>query len=312
MTRAIIRRWLWILIVALTATLQACGPPPCKEIADRTYKRLVILGDPHLPGRHLAAKEQVRMTINTWPDVDLVVAVGDICDEYGTDAEYGSARAFFAKLHKPLAVVTGNHDYIYETPPWPGGGYNLASRAVQEQKLLTFRRTFHLPALYSSRMLDRYFLILLSTDHEQHTAGISEEQLTWLRSQLKANRQSPTIIVFHGPLLGTQYPFKRYINRPHSVAQPIEALHDLLVAHPQVFLWISGHTHTPATEPSFAAPINLYADQVTNIHNADMKRETIWTNSLYLYPDKVVVKTFNHRDGVWMPELERTITTPSR
>ena len=84
----------------------------------------------------------------------------------------------------------------------------------------------------------------------------------------------------------------------------------LITANPQVFLWVSGHTHTPPTEESYASPINIYAGQVTNIHNTDMKRETIWTNSLFLYPDKVVVRTFNHQEKAWHPELERTILPP--
>jgi len=75
----------------------------------------------------------------------------------------------------------------------------------------------------------------------------------------------------------------------------------------QIFLWVSGHTHTPATNESFASGINLYEKQVTNIHNGDMNRGTIWTNSLYLYPDKVVIKTFNHKKGVWMENTERII-----
>lgn len=80
----------------------------------------------------------------------------------------------------------------------------------------------------------------------------------------------------------------------------------------QVFLWVSGHTHTPPREESFAAPINIYANRVTNIHNTDMNRETIWTNSLFLYPDKVVVKTYQHKTGIWLPEFERTLSTSQR
>ena len=55
------------------------------------------------------------------------------------------------------------------------------------------------------------------------------------------------------------------------------------------------------------AAINLYDGQVRNIHNPDLDREVIWTNSLYLYPDKVVIKTFRHSDHTWLDQLERTI-----
>ena len=41
---------------------------------------------------------------------------------------------------------------------------------------------------------------------------------------------------------------------------------------------------------------------------ADMQdRNVVWTNSLFLYPDRVVVKTFDHAAGAWMPKLEREI-----
>ena len=41
-----------------------------------------------------------------------------------------------------------------------------------------------------------------------------------------------------------------------------------------------------------------------------MNRERIWTNSLFFYPDRVVVKTFDHKAGAWMEKLERTILPP--
>lgn len=300
-----------LALLLLVAAALVAFTGRCPEQAARDSVHLVVLGDPHLPGKHLAHKEQVRHTINSWRDVDLVVAVGDICDEYGTPDEYRQARSYFARLNKPLALITGNHDYIYETPSWPGGGgYKLATRAVQEEKLALFRHTFRLSTLSHSRLVGGYLLIFLSADHERYPAGVSEAQMTWLRAELAGNSGMPTIIFFHGPLQGTQHPFRHYINRPTAMAQPVEALHQLIITHPQIFLWISGHTHTPATEESYAAPINLYAGQVTNIHNADMKRDTIWTNSLFLHADRVVVRTYNHRQGAWMPELERTVIPP--
>lgn len=305
--RRTVRRSIFLVAIALVVTLSACGKPSL-ESAAKPYHHLVVLGDPHLPGQHLAQKEGVRDTINSWQDVDLVIAVGDICAEYGTDAEYAAARAFFAKLDKPLAAVAGNHDYIYATPSSPGGGYMPGSAASQEAKLKLFRETFGLAEHYYSRVVGGYLLIFLSTDHESFATGMSEPQLAWLRAELNRHPSTPTIIVFHGPLLGTQHNFKRYINRPHSIAQPAETIHAIITGNPQVFLWIAGHTHTPPTEESYASPINIYADQVTSIHNTDMKREIIWTNSLFLYPDKVVVRTFNHQERAWHPELERTVT----
>jgi 3',5'-cyclic-AMP phosphodiesterase len=293
----------------LLLALQGCGTS-FQETPGQDYHHLVVLGDPHLPGQHLVEKERAIEKINTWEDVALVVAVGDICAEYGTEAEYAAARAFFDKLHKPLFPVAGNHDYIHETPSGSGGGYKLGSQASQQAKLKLFRETFGLSTLFYSKQVGGYLLLFLSTDHDSFITGMSATQLDWLHTQLARHRSTPTIIFFHGPLNGTQYKFRHYINRPNAIAQPAETIHTLITANPQIFLWVSGHTHTPPSEESYASPINVYAGQVTNIHNTDMKRETIWTNSLFLYPDKVVVRTFNHREGAWQPELERTIPLP--
>ena len=60
------------------------------------------------------------------------------------------------------------------------------------------------------------------------------------------------------------------------------------------------------------------------IHNADMngssifsddamkstRHDTIWTNSLFLYPDRVNVRTYDHKQAIWLKDLERTIKTP--
>lgn len=293
----------FVQAVAMLVLLTACGASP-------GYHHLVVLGDPHLPGRHLEVKEEALATINSWPDVELVVAVGDICVDFGTDAEYVAVKDFFAKLHKPLVAITGNHDYLYATPPGPEGGLIPGSREDQEAKLRKFAETFDLERLYSSRRMGKYLLIFLSADNPQFQIGISAEQLDWLRRELAENRKTPTIIFFHGPLKGTLRDYRHWINKPAAIAQPQEELHELLADNRQVFLWVSGHTHTPPYEESYASPINLYDGRVTNIHNTDMNKGQIWTNSLYLHPDKIMVKTYSHQDKVWAPQLDRVILPP--
>ena len=296
-----------LLSLVLVAALAACGKLTPSEVGGTDVHHLVVLGDPHLPGPNLAAKEKVIETINGWEDVEAVVAMGDLCEYYGTEVEYGQVRSFFSKLGKPLLPIAGNHDSFFETPVGSGGGYMPGSPASQQAKLQLFRETFNLQQHYYSKQMGRYLLLFLATDHLEMSTGISEMQMDWLRSQLADHRRMPTLVFFHAPLMGTQANFKHYINKPHTVAQPEQEINALITANPQVFLWVSGHTHTPATEPSYAAPINRYANQVTNIHNADMKRETLWTNSLFLYPDRVEIRTFNHQEQRWLPELDRTV-----
>lgn len=278
---------------------------------EKDYHHIVLLGDPHIPGKNISAKEDVIKTINSWADVDMVVVLGDICEELGTADEYANAKQFFGELKKPAYFIVGNHDYLYEDYKSVKGKKVKGSSVYRKSKLKLFKETFGLQDIYYSKRIGRYLLIFLSTDDlsSNYLSQMSSHQIDWLDSELTNNRNSPTIIFFHAPLKGTLHNYNDKVNTDDFIAQPYEKLHEIILRNPQVFLWVSGHTHTPATNESFNSEVNVYEKQVTNIHNADMNRETIWTNSLYLYPDRVVVKTYNHKKNIWMKDMERK-TTP--
>ena len=61
-----------------------------------------------------------------------------------------------------------------------------------------------------------------------------------------------------------------------------------------------------------AHPSIVYEGRVTVIHNSDLERKRPWTNVLYLYPERVVVRTYDHWQKSWRPDLERTIRPPAR
>jgi len=313
-SKQLTRRKILFLIAAWAALASPLGEwgAPIARAADVPPYHLVVLGDPHLPGKFLPAKYRVLQTINSWADVDAVAVLGDICEDAGTAVEYAAAKQFFATLAKPAFFIAGNHDYIYEDAKNAQGSRVRGSPESRSAKLARFRETFGVAEIYSSRRLDSYLLIFLSTDHlfSNHLAEMSDRQLGWLRAELAKNPHVPTAIFFHAPLKGTLFDFNERANTDSFVAQPQAELRELLLKNPQVFLWVAGHMHVPATNESFRSDINLYERQVAAIHATDMNRERIWTNSLFFYPDRVVVKTFDHKAGAWMEKLERTILPP--
>lgn len=270
---------------------------------------IVILGDPHLPGKHPQMKEHVLEHINQWENVDMVVAMGDLCSKTGTQEEYAYVKAYFSQLTKPLLVITGNHDFIYADALDSNEKLQHAPREIQEAKLKRFQNTFNLSKLYYSVVKEPYLLLFLSADNPDHLAEISSEQSTWIEHELKIHSKMPTIVFFHAPLENTLETYNRWVNTPNFVAQPKKKIHELLQANPQLFLWVSGHTHTSAKEPSFASKINQY-EHVTNIHNSDMNKEVIWTNSLFLEENHVTIKTYDHSQREWLDALERHIAVP--
>lgn len=318
------------LAILVFASLGAWAQVPCPQGAgqakERDYHRVVVLSDPHYtldaasdPASQAASpqaarKRQAVEDINGWKDVDLVAVLGDIVARYGSKDEYAQAKLFVDAISKPKAVVAGNHEYKYADQPDAQGKLHGGSPESQREKLERFKRTFGLPELYYTKTLGNYLLVFLSTDAVggRFTTEISEIELGWLEETLRKHRRSSTLIFFHAPLKGTLENYSPKINGDMRIAQPEKKLDDLLRANPQVLLWVSGHTHTPATNVSFNSPVNVYQGRVINIHNSDLNRRTIWTNSIFLYRDRIVVKTWDHAAGGWLEGSERIIPVSGR
>ena len=307
---------------ALLALLLFLSVSPSPALAAPDYYRIVVLGDPHLPykpalwDKHsrqekvMAAKDQLLTQVNAWNDVDLVVAVGDITGGFGLDKEYDYARDYFARLRHPYTAVTGNHDYIFADHWSPGSHWPWGGEKSRQKKLDRFREVFGLTELYQSRRAGGCMLIFLSADMtsgNQYQTQLSERQLDWFRAQLAANPGVPTIVFNHAPLAGTLKDDFPRANTDQEIVQPHETIREILLHNPQVFLWVSGHLHVPATNENFSSPVNLFEKRVLNIHNSDLDRESEWTNSLYIYSDRVVIRTYSHQQQAWLPALDRVV-----
>jgi 3',5'-cyclic-AMP phosphodiesterase len=306
----------WAVLLAITIGWAGAWSTdgPAAEVAAPSTHHILLLADPHLPGKHLAAKQRLRKTLNGWTDVEQVVVLGDLCEDRGTAEEVAVAKQFFAGLRHPTRFLVGNHDYFYEDALSAEGRRVRGSPASRAAKLARFKEAFGLSEVYASRRLGPYLLLFLSTDDldSPNLAQISDRQLTWLRDRLREQPTAPTAIFFHAPLRGTLLNYNERVDRDGFVAQPAAELRALLLANRQVFLWVAGHMHVAATNESFRAPVNVFENQVTAVHVTDLERKHLWTTSLFFHPDRVVVKTFDHQAGGWMEELERTVPLPRR
>ncbi len=298
----------------------------------RAYHQIVVLSDLHFPGNNLPAKEKALRTIASWDDVDMIAVTGDIVSRDGTPEEYAAARNFLGTLNRPLRVTGGNHDYIYPDgcPPNPATGHTLKQACPQKRKLKLerFKKTWNLQTLSYSEMLGAYLLVFLTPDHltSNNYAEMTNQSLAWFARVLEQNQAAPTLVFFHAPLQGTYKSEKiAKATTPDSYnAEPARQIREILLKNRQVLLWLAGHLHLAPSSRSFASPINVYENRVRVIHNADWngesifseeatqatRHDSIWTNSLFLHPDRVVVRTFDHKQGRWLAELERTISVP--
>lgn len=286
------------------------------------YYRIVVMGDPHLPvrvrevknpdkqQRIIQAKNKVIDDINGWEDVDEIAVLGDIAAQFGIESEYAFAKQYFDRLEKLVSVISGNHDYVYEDGFAATGKFIHNNADGRQRKLNRFKEIFGLNSLYYRHQTGRYQLIYLSPDSltSRYLTEMSEAQIEWLNKELAQYSSYPTIIFFHAPLKDTLFTYNKSVNTPDFITEPEKTIDTIIRDNKQIVLWVSGHTHTPATNKSYASTeVNTYDSHVRNIHNSDMDRETIWTNSLYLYTDKIVIRTYNHHTQQWEEALDRTI-----
>jgi predicted MPP superfamily phosphohydrolase len=313
------------LSVSVFAVAQKAGvkiPAPVKESAPvatesntRDYKRIVVVSDAHYPSKTrtqpardniIAHKLTMAKDVNKWQDVDLLVFTGDIVQRTGNMWEYQEAKDFTDKFTAPKAFIPGNHAFMFASKLVNGKAVR-ASLEERKIKLARFAKTFGLERLYYGKEMAGYYLVFLSPEiaSGKYPTELSKEELAWFKKTLREHKDMPTICFFHAPLKGSLENYNKNINTDYYVAHPVQELEKIFAANPQIMLWVSGHTHTKATNKSFAAPVNK-VDSVVDIHNPSWESKTIWTNSLYLYPDKIVVRTYNHDKHDFVKKLDRT------
>ena len=146
-----------ILLFAFITALSISPVAVSVGASEKPYHHLVILGDPHLPGNHIGFKSKAIETINSWSDVEMVVAVGDLCEDRCTNEEYGAVKTFFAGLKIPLLPIAGNHDYLYDDGLNAKGKRHKAGTETREAKLRTFRELFGLKEISYHTKVGNYF-----------------------------------------------------------------------------------------------------------------------------------------------------------
>lgn len=288
------------------------------------YYRIAILSDLHLPYSRsmfklkdkvlaesiLAAKHQAISDINNTQDIDLVAIIGDVVGTNGSPSEFAYAAESLAILTKPTAPILGNHDLMYGDIETKKHKYAYSSSVERQTRITAFKKLFNIGETYYTKQAKGYTLIFLSPDVLDISVRpilLSDKQLNWLDDILSKNKQ-PAIIFCHAPLEGTFTDQDLPYNDPSSeFVKPANQLAQIIKKHPQVTLWVSGHLHMLPDSPSFKCPQAFSGSQVINIHNPDLNHSNIYTRSLYLYKNKIVVKTFNHKTQAFVGDLELTI-----
>lgn len=288
--------------------------------AERDYHHILLLSDLHLPFRtkkHKTEEAQAFIweqkkklldTINSWEDVDEAALLGDYAARFGNEEEFACVDSYLAGIRVPWYAVAGNHDYAYLDGDDENGHLRRCGTYEERwEKLMAFTRRYNLPDVYYARSIGKYRLLYLAPDAcSEQNIELSDRQLAWMKNEIASHQNGPILFFCHAPLMGTLRQYKSKINTPSRTAQPDEPLEEILADCPKGSLWVSGHTHTPPSEDSYADDsVNRFNENLVNIHNPTIDKRHLYTNSLYLYDNRIAVRTFDHKNGIWVEEFDR-------
>lgn len=235
------------------------------------------------------------------PNAAALCIVGDIT-ESGKDDQYNHVKSILNTVqNQPIHMVLGNHDVR-----WQSGGYLEASERFKEQ--------IGLSEVYYDQWIGGYHFIFLSTsDDLKDAATLSQEQLEWLKHQLKATSDTDPVFIFlHQSLVETSagsYEVDGYNQSyPDGVVED-EALRSILEQHPKV-LFFTGHTHIVVDHPKTVYEINGVHYINTGSVGYTLASEGYGVDNgsqglcVEVYKDKIVIKGRDFVKKMWCQRWE--------
>lgn len=204
---------------------------------------LAVLGDlhyePHAEADFARARKQLQALA-----LDAVVQLGDHggYTHCGTWQSFQEGLDFLSSLGAPFSTLIGNHDLE---------GEEYASDA---DSVAAFLRAFgYARPYYTIELGEALGVCLSSTSFRsnpfcQHEVRLDAAQVAWFEATLEANRDRPTFVFSHAPIIGSGL---RVLQSIHLKCPNAWLNHTgdagrfvrLLGGHPQVKLWFSAHDH---------------------------------------------------------------------
>lgn len=211
--------------------------------ADSKSHTLAVVGDLHYepPERGDYAAARGRLLAE---GLDQVVQLGDQggYSHCGSWRSFMEGREFLDSFGVPWATIIGNHDLegcLYQTD---------RESIAAWLEAFGYERPFHTvelgPAL-GICLSSTAFRDNAGCHHEVH---IDPEQIAWFEQTLAANRDRPTFVFTHAPIMGSGVRVLQslhlrgpnaWVNHCDDPGQFIR----LAAQHPQIKLWFSAHNH---------------------------------------------------------------------
>ncbi|MCE3231019.1 MAG: phosphodiesterase [Alphaproteobacteria bacterium] len=179
-----------------------------------------------LPETEVATRlKRIVEAINSLtPKPDVVLLTGDTIDDGGKEG-YDHLKEILKSLSMPLYVIPGNHD-------------------DREDMRVAFQHEDYMPRDgFIHYVIDDHpiRLVALDTVIPGETHGLlCQERVDWLGHVLQENREKPTLIFMHHPLIKTG---QKILD--HVKCFTPDGFEDLIRSFPNIRGIIAGHNHRP-------------------------------------------------------------------
>ncbi|MBQ3497827.1 MAG: metallophosphoesterase [Clostridia bacterium] len=287
---------------------------PIKVLDEQSVElAFVTWGDPQISNylferepRFRAAAEDVA---NATSALDALLIVGDIA-ENGLQCEYDVVSDHLKGSGvKNYIMAVGNHDvrlrsYSQVVDRFTAFQNDLNADAQSELTINKLNYTYE---------INGYTFVVLGTDKtEFEESYISDEQLEWLDTTLKAEAVNgkPVFVILHQPLALTHGLPTTWGNGTNKKAGHVgaqsDALYEIMNKYSNIIL-ITGHLHTGFGQYSYEKIGNIHGVNVpsTTIVNKDGDYNEPATGYVTeVYSDKVVFRARDFAKGEYVPDYD--------
>lgn len=244
--------------IGLTEAPTTDDPITVNENANMTF---IAWGDTqvsnYLYSRNQYAKNACQDLVNSDIEFDAFVLAGDIA-ENGLSAEYATLYDYLVPVKTKAYIFSeGNHDIRLRAFSQSSKRFKNFVNTLNSDNDLTIDK------LYYSYEVNGYKFIVLASDRSEFEENwFSDEQLTWLDSELSDSAQDgkPVFVINHQPLAythGLPDTWGSPVESAGSVGKQSDELFDILNKYENV-VFITGHLHTAFGEYLYEKKDNVF------------------------------------------------------
>lgn len=259
--------------------------------------RFAVVGDLHYEApqddSYRAARAQI---LGLGPDD--IVQLGDQggYSHCGTWQSFMEGLDFLQGFDRPFATLMGNHDM--EGPEY----------ASDSETVAAWCEAFGARAPHRVFAIGPALAICLSTTRFRanrgccHEVFIDDSQFAWFEEMLSQNRQRPTFVFSHAPILGSGLrvlqsihlkcpnAWLNHTDRPERFIQVVRR-------HPQIKLWFSAHNHLGQNYPDSFSRVGdctfVHTGVIGDVSRDDARHSRLVEHDRHGYR----LSTVDHRSG---------------